>query len=133
MIIALLALALQLELAPPPSEPQPAAALEFSVPQVDDLRALLYRIDQEARVSELHPEWSWSRGQAAHRFARDAGALFDKAPGMQEEGDALERAAKELADAGRRQDPEDVRAAARAVQAEVRRLEDALPPAGRLK
>lgn len=117
MIIALVAVVLQLQLAPSASEPPVAGLLD--------------RIASEARVAELHPESAWSRAQATHRFARDAAAELDKRSGLTGGGAALEGAAKELAEAARRDEPEDVRASARAVQAEVRRLKDTLP-AGRL-
>lgn len=100
---------------------------------LDDLRALLYRIDGEARMTRLHPEWSSNHAQAAERMAADLADRLSDAPSLSPRVGAVERAARDLALAARRNELEDVRRASRRVEASVRLLDDALPPSVRAR
>jgi hypothetical protein len=109
---------------------EPAAAkMEPAAMDPDRLRGLLYRIDGEARVARLHPEAARDHARAAARFANQlAGRIAaDGDPALVVAGGRLERAADALAEAAHRAEDEDIRAAAIAVEIEVRRLDEVVP------
>jgi hypothetical protein len=94
--------------------------------ELDRIRGGLYRVDAEAHVVRLHPYQAWDRAQAAQR---EADEVVDRLQKMKlfPEAAALHREAAELAEAARREEPEDVRTHAARLEILVRSLDDRLP------
>jgi hypothetical protein len=89
---------------------------------VDHTRAMLYRIDAEARGVRLHPDQAWDE---AAEVARQADRVAPLLPA--DEAVALQRETRALAAAARRDQPDDVRGHAVAVQIMVRAFDERLP------
>jgi hypothetical protein len=89
---------------------------------VDHTRAMLYRVDAEARGVRLHPDQAWD---AASEVARQADRVAPLLPA--DEALALQRETRALAAAARRDQPDDVRGHAVAVQILVRAFDERLP------
>lgn len=93
----------------------------------DHLRALLYRVDGETRIAYLHPSEAIEHAQAAERMAGDLAARASREPALRPQAARLQASVHAMAEAARRHEPEDVRAAARNVAIEVRVFDESLP------